>query len=121
MKFDNDPMKAVYMKAPKERLYQQVKKYGIPIDKSITNWITDKRYKSYDPVDDYFDIKDAIDIIVASKRLDEVPPPIIAIMSLAHGYPIVYFIKKSVFINSYRKKKSSKTKTKRKSKKCGCK
>jgi hypothetical protein len=118
MEFERDPTTEDLERKPLIKLAKRVEELHIPINNTIGNWSLDKRYVAYHTTDDYEQINTAINNVVISGRLNEVPPPIIAIRKTAYGAPAIFFIRTNVPI--YRKKKSSKPKPKRK-KMCRCK
>lgn len=121
MEFERDPTTHKIIRSPGTFLLARVKEHHIPIERDLGRWIMDKRYAQYDAADDYDKINRAIDYAIKYNEFDEIPPPIIAVGGTVHGAPVLYLIKTN--IPTYRKKKTSKPKSKRKSKKkeCGCK
>ena len=119
MEFERDPTTEDLVKKPLLKLAKRVEELHIPIDTNMGNWIMNKSYVAYHTTDDYEKINTAINNVVISGRLNEVPPPIVAIRKTTHGAPTMFFIRTSVPI--YRKKKPGKPKPKRTIKKCKCK
>lgn len=117
MEFERDPTTQDLERHPLQKLTLLVDKYHIPVDNNMGKWVMNKKYAYYDSKDDFDKIYIAIKNIVESDRVNEVPPPIIAIRKTVHAAPVVFFIRTTIPI--YRKKKSIKSKSKRKVK-CKC-
>lgn len=92
-------------------------KVGIPTSISVGYWDSNPDYVLLNPEDDYNQINKAIDNAIKLNRLDENPPAIVAIIpKMGSKIPKWYYIKTD--LPNYRKKISSKTKSKRKVCKC---
>lgn len=99
-------------------LYEKVQDYDIRIDNSVARWITDKRYDMLYVQNDYKAINAAIEYANVRNELNDIPPPIIPIKGTTGALPLVYFVKSNLptELPKYRKKKTTKPKTKRRSK-----
>jgi hypothetical protein len=116
-------------KTPANTLFNYAKSKRIPISDPDFTLDENARYKSTNVDDHYELIKQAINNVTPD-NIDDSSPPIIAIKRPSHTAPYLYYIRKDLLnidepeseVTTWRKKKSSKTKPKRKViKKCRCK
>lgn len=120
-------------KTPANTLFNHAKSKKIPISDPDFTLDENSRYMSANVDDHYELIKQAINN-VTSDNVDDNSPPIIAIKRPSHIAPYLYYIRKDLLninepeseVTTWRKKKPSKIKSKRKIikkaiKKCRCK
>lgn len=97
-------------------LAERLRAMGIrPVYGHIARFDGDPRYSIRDPERDFEKINKALNTIEQEGHLDENPPPIVAIGVIPGRAPLFYYVRND--ISEWRKKKTTKAKTKRKSKK----
>jgi len=118
-------------KTPANTLFNRAKSKKIPISDPDFTLDENARYISTNVDDNYELIEKAINKVTPD-NIDDMSPPIIAIKRPSHIAPYLYYIRKDLLdidepeseVTTWRKKKSTKTKPKRKivqKKKCRCK